>query len=277
MSLVGAVANRNVSCLNLLLTKDEHVRNTVKGASLTNLIADLLVTVVHLNANTSGCKLIGNLMSIRARLLGDRKDLNLAWAQPDRELAFVILGQNTNEALEGTKASAVNHDWLLLGAIGVNVLKLEVVRQLEVKLDGTALPRTTKAVGQMEVNLRTVERTVTLVDHVIDAHRLKCIAQALFSALPILIRTHRILWARRKLNAIWEAKLCIVSGNEVRCIRDLLSNLIRADKEVCVVLSKLTNTEQTVQSTLHLITVIKTSLSQLHRKIPIRTWLGFIN
>ena len=30
VSLVGAVANRNVSCLNLLLTKDEHVRNTVK-------------------------------------------------------------------------------------------------------------------------------------------------------------------------------------------------------------------------------------------------------
>ena len=216
-------------------------------------------------------------MSIRARLLGDRKNLDLAWAQPDRELAFVILGQNTNEALEGTKASAVNHDWLLLGAIGVNVLKLEVVRQLEVKLDGTALPRTAEAVGQMEVNLRTVESAIALVDHVLNAHRLKCVTKALFSALPILIRTHGILWACRKLNAVWEAKLCIVSGNEVRCIRDLLSNLIRADKEVCVVLSKLTNTEQTVQSTLHLVTVIKTSLSQLHRKIPIRTWLGLIN
>ena len=129
----------------------------------------------------------------------------------------------------------------------------------------------------MEVNLRTVERTVAFVDNVLNAHRLKRIAQTLLSALPILVRTHRILWARRKLNAVWEAKLCIVSGNEVRRIRDLLSNLIRADKEVCVVLSKLTNTEQAVQSTLHLVTVIKTSLSQLHRKIPIRTWLGLIN
>ena len=129
----------------------------------------------------------------------------------------------------------------------------------------------------MEVNLRTVESAIALVDHVLNAHRLKCITQALLGALPILIRTHRILWARRKLNAVWEAKLCIVSSDEVRCIRDLLSNLIRADKEVCIVLSKLTDTEQTVQSTLHLITVIKTSLSQLHRKIPIRTWLGLIN
>ena len=171
----------------------------------------------------------------------------------------------------------MNHDWLLLGAVGVNVLKLEVVRQLEVKLDGTALPRTAKAIGQMEVNLRTVESAITLVDHIIDTHRLKCITQALLSALPILIRTHGILWACRKLYTVWEAKLCIVSGNEVRCIRDLLSNLIRADKEVCIVLSKLTNTEQAVQSALHLVTVIKTSLSQLHRKIPIRTWLGLIN
>ena len=140
MSLVRTVADRNVSCLNLLLAKDEHVRNTIKGASLTNLIADLLVTVINLNANTSSCELLGNLMSIRTRLLGNRKNLDLAWAQPDRELAFVVLGQNTNEALEGTKASAVNHDWLLLGTVGVNVLKLEVVRQLEVKLDGAALP-----------------------------------------------------------------------------------------------------------------------------------------
>ena len=129
----------------------------------------------------------------------------------------------------------------------------------------------------MEVNLWTVESAIALVDNVLNAHRLKCITQALLSALPVLVRTHRILWARRKLNAVWEAKLCIVCGNEVRCIRDLLSNLIRADKEVCVVLSKLTNTEQTVQSTLHLITVIKTSLSQLHRKIPIRTWLRLVN
>ena len=171
----------------------------------------------------------------------------------------------------------MNHNRLLLGAVGVNVLKLEVVRQLEVKLDGAALPRATKAVGQMEVNLRTVERTVALINNILNAHRLKCVAQALLSALPILVRTHRILWARRKLNAIWEAKLCIVSGNEVRCIRDLLSNLIRTNEEVCIVLSKLTNTEQTVQSTLHLITMIKTSLSQLHRKISIRTWLGLIN
>ena len=69
----------------------------------------------------------------------------------------------------------MNHDWLLLGTVGVNVLKLEVVRQLEVKLDSAALPRTTKAVGQMEVNLRTIESTVALVDHVIDTHGIKCI------------------------------------------------------------------------------------------------------
>ena len=140
----------------------------------------------------------------------------------------------------------MNHDWLLLGTVGVNVLKLEVVRQLEVKLDGTALPRTAKAVGQMEVNLRTVESAVALVDHVLNAHRLKCVTKALLSALPILIRTHRILWARRKLNTIWEAKLCIVSSNKVRCVRNLLSDLIRTNKEVCIVLSKLTNTEQSV-------------------------------
>ncbi len=95
-----------------------------------------------------------------------RKNLDLAWAQPDRELAFVILGQNTNEALKRTKASAVNHDWLLLGAVGVNVLKLEIVRQLEVKLDGTALPSgdaIQSSVARAQSALRSAQTSVLAV------------------------------------------------------------------------------------------------------------------
>ena len=67
----------------------------------------------------------------------------------------------------------MNHNGLLFGAVAVNILKLKVMRKLEVKLDGTALPRATQAIGKMEVNLGPIEGAIALVEHIVDAHGLK--------------------------------------------------------------------------------------------------------
>ena len=67
----------------------------------------------------------------------------------------------------------MNHNGLLFGAVAVNVLKLKVMRELEVKLNGTALPRAAQAIRKMEVNLGSIERAITLVEHIVDAHGLK--------------------------------------------------------------------------------------------------------
>ena len=80
-----------------------------------------------------------------------------------------MLDQNTDETLDRTEYYAVDHDRAMLLAVSSNVLQFETLRQLEVKLDRTALPGTSDTVYQMEVDLRSVERTVAFVYYIKEA------------------------------------------------------------------------------------------------------------
>ena len=80
-----------------------------------------------------------------------------------------MLDQDTDETLDRTKYYAVDHDRAMLLAVSSNVLQFETLRQLEVKLDRTALPCSADRVYQMEVDLRTVECAVTFVDHIVKS------------------------------------------------------------------------------------------------------------
>lgn len=120
--LVGTVADGDVAGLDLLLAQDEHIRYAVDAAGLADLVADLLVAVVADHANAGLLQLGAHLVSVVAALLGNRKRLDLHGSQPSGELARKVLNQNTNEALDGAKAHAMQHDGALLGAVGVHVL-----------------------------------------------------------------------------------------------------------------------------------------------------------
>ena len=60
--------------------------------------------------------------------------------------------------------------WIMIGrcfqAVSTHVLCLKPLGQLEVQLDGAALPGSADGILQMEVDLRAVEGAVSLVDHV---------------------------------------------------------------------------------------------------------------
>lgn len=140
--LVGAIADGDVAGLDLLLAQNEHVGHAVDAAGLADLVADLLVAVVADHANAGLLQLGTHLVSVVAALLRNRKCLDLHGSQPSGELARKVLNQNTDKALNGAKAYAVQHDGALLGAVGVHVLQIKVERHLEVELHGTALPGT---------------------------------------------------------------------------------------------------------------------------------------
>ena len=177
-------------------------------------------------------------MGVVAALLRDGKCLDLHGGQPGGELARKVLNQNTNEALDGAKTYAVQHDGALLGAVGVHVLQVKVERHLEVKLDGTALPGTAERVLQVEVDLGAVEGAVALVDLVVHVQLLQSGAQALLGARPILVRTHGVLGAGGKLNMVLKAKLLVHGVDEVDHAHDLVGQLVGTHKQVGVVLVK---------------------------------------
>ena len=140
--LVGTIADGDVAGLDLLLAQDEHVGHAVDAAGLADLVADLLVAVVADHANAGLLQLGAHLVCVVAALLGNRKRLDLHGGQPGGELARKVLNQNTDKALDGAKAHAMQHDGTLLGAVGVHVLQVKVERHLEVELDSAALPGT---------------------------------------------------------------------------------------------------------------------------------------
>ena len=275
--LVGTIADGDVAGLDLLLAQDEHVGNAVDAAGLANLVADLLVAVVADHANAGLLQLGAHLVGVVAALLRNGKCLDLHGRQPGGELARKVLNQNTDEALDGAKAHAMQHDGALLGAVGVHVLQVKVERHLEVELDGTTLPGTAKRVLQVEVDLGAVEGAVALVDLVVHVQLLQSGAQAFLGASPVLVRTHGVLGAGGKLNVILKAKLLVHGVDEVNHAHDLVGQLVGTHKQVGVVLVKAAHAEQAVQSAAQLVAVHQANLAGADGQLAIGVRLGGVH
>ena len=108
----------------------------------------------------ASCGNAGSVQAVALRLKGSA--LTCTGASQVGELARKVLNQNTDKALDGAKAHAVQHDGALSGAVGVHVLRSKVERHLEVELDGTALPGATEPSPPSEVDLGAVEGAVAL-------------------------------------------------------------------------------------------------------------------
>ena len=85
----------------------------------------------------------------------DGYDKHLSRTQPERPASSTVLSQNTDESLQATINSTMDHNWTLeawfgrvlgswhagidVGCVGSHVFELEALRELEVELDGGTL------------------------------------------------------------------------------------------------------------------------------------------
>ena len=77
-----------------------------------------------------------------------------------------MFDQDTDEPLDGTEDDPVDHDRPVPLVVRSHVGDVEPLGHLEVQLDSTALPGPSEDVLQVEVDLGSVERAVSLVDDV---------------------------------------------------------------------------------------------------------------
>ena len=103
-----------------------------------------------------------------------------------------MFGQDTDKSFDRAEYNTVNHNRSVLFAVRTCVFKFKSHRQLEVKLDSTALPRSAERVFKMEVNLRTVECTVALVYNVRKSQTVKSLTQTLCSHIPVFLTAHTV-------------------------------------------------------------------------------------
>src|SRR5690606_24479338 len=122
--------------------------------------ADLLVSQVNLGPEALSAQGFLHFLGKRRLLVGDIHDHRLGGSQPGRERPFVMLDQDTDEALERPQDSPVQHDRVPAIVVFADVLGAQTYRQVEVQLQGTALPDATQTILQRE--FRSEEHTSEL-------------------------------------------------------------------------------------------------------------------
>ena len=108
-------------------------------------------------------------------------------------LAGVLLDQNPHEPLHRAQDGPVDHHGRLFRVILCNVGQLEPLRHGEIELERAELPGTFQAILDMEVDLRSVERPIALVDLERDLLMLQSRLEGVGASPPDFIRADVIL------------------------------------------------------------------------------------
>ena len=188
-----------------------------------------------------------------------------------------MLDQNADKALDRAEYHAVNHDWAVLLSVRSHILQLKPLGQLEVQLNRSALPGTSDAVHQMEVNLRAVEGSVSLVDDIGKTQLVQSSLKGRGRHLPVLVASHGILGTGGQLHMVLEAEQGIGIIDQSYHALDLILDLLRRHENMRIVLGEAAHTHQAMQLAGFLVTVHQAKLTHADGQIPVGTGLGSVH
>lgn len=101
----------------------------------------------------------------------DWEDVDLDWGKEGWEGTAEVLGDDADESLNRTEDDAVEHDRHDLLAVLVDVVAVESLWEVDIKLDGSALPGSAHAVFEFEVELWTIESAIFWINGVFVSAR----------------------------------------------------------------------------------------------------------
>ncbi|MCY1292966.1 hypothetical protein D9M70_422090 [compost metagenome] len=181
-----------------------------------------------------------------------------------------MLDQHADEALEGTENRAVQHDRALTVVIFGDIAGIQALWQVRIVLQGAALPVTTEAVLQGELDLRAIESTLPRLVFPGQTGLVQRISQSTFSAIPQLVGTHTLCRTSGQLHGnVREAEVLVDLKGQLDEIGRLLLYLIFGAEDVGVVLGETTHAHDAVQRAGRLVTVTGTEFGQTQRQVTI--------
>lgn len=224
--------------------KDEVVLRQLAGA-------DLLLQRVSSDINIDiELVILQDLLDLPCIVIDSRHNRynqDLTRADPERPLAAKVLGDDTQKPLETANDRAVNDNGagtagcglvglgvclllrFLLGSLGLfasHILELEVEGCLVVELDGGTLELSLESISNRNVDLRTVESTISFVNSPVVALELgHGLLQLLFGVVPRLELTEILFGTSGKLELKGEAEQSIYGLQEVKESFDFRFNL----------------------------------------------------
>src|SRR5690554_3059662 len=232
--------------------------------------ADLLIPQVCLDSNANFLQALFEIHGKFALGIGDRHDHCLFRRQPQRHGAGIVLDQNADKAFKGTQDSTVEHNRGLALAIFIDILRTQPSRQIEIELQGTALPNAIETVAQRKLNLGTIESAFARLQRPLQPSGIQRRLQPALGTLPQRRLAHEILRARRefKLNLI-EAQLAVNLQSQGDKGLGLALDLPLGTENVGIILGKTAHPHQATQRTGGLVTVTTAELCQTQRQITV--------
>ena len=160
----------------------------------------------------------------------------------------------------------------MLLVVASDIFKFETLRKVVVHLDCSELPLSSYGILHHEVELRTIECCLTILDDCIESLLSSRLDDGCLSLLPVLVRTDVLLCIVRVTERYLCNVLIEVQGlehikDDVDDLAELLLDLIRTTEQVGIILSEAAHTGESVKLTALLVTVHGTELCKPDREL----------
>ena len=176
------------------------------------------------------------------------------------------------KALDAAERSTVNHDRAFLGAIGVDILKLEALGEIVVHLDGTKLPLAAEGILNHEIKFWSVEGCFAVLYLGRESFLFAGLDDSPFGPLPVLFATDVLLAVHFVAERYLSLELIELEHlehilDQIDNLLELILELVRTHVHVGVVLSETADSGKSVQLTALLIPVHCSELRKADGKL----------
>ena len=262
------VPHREGVALRLAAAGHQHVGG-LEQLGLADLVAQLFVAVVDLNAKALGAEAGRDGMAVVHLLIADRHDDGLHRGEPGGEGAGDMLDEDADEPLKAAEDGTMDDDGRLLRVLAIGVGELEPAGQLEVELDGGALPLSAERIDDVEVDLGAVEGAVAVIDDEGDVVGVERPLERGLGLVPECRLAHEVGGTGGELHAELQVEEGVDALDHADDVRDLLLDLLLGHKEVGIVLRELAHAEQAVEGAREFVAVQDLAFGYAQRKVAI--------
>src|SRR5579875_3462166 len=252
---------------------DQNVRDLL-GLPEANLVSELLVRRVDLDAEAAVAQRIPDDPGILELMLGDRDDDGLHRSEPGREVPAEVLDQHAEKSLHRTGESTMDHDRRVVGPVAPAVRQAETLGEDEVDLNRPELPTPSERIVQVDVELGTVERAAAFIELIREAAPGQGLANRFFGDC---VGRAALLARREEILEVVELERLHQPQRLIEGLLELTLELLRRTEEVRVVLGEATDAGESMERPAALEAIDRPEFRVTQRQIAVRMRLALVD
>src|SRR6266536_5292337 len=266
--LLPAAAAHREAVVRLAVAVDDRERDLLHLGGADPL-ADRLRRLADLDPVAVGAEPLAECARLLEMRLAHREDPDLHRCEPEWERAGVLLREDADEPLERAVERTVDDEHRMLHVVRPHVGEPETLRHLPVELNRPELPGAAQRVGDVQVDLRPVERALARADDILDLLALERGLDLALGEVPLGVAAELVVRPRRELRPRLEPEAAVERAEVVDAAVELRRHLLLRAEDVRVVLRHVPDAREPVQRTRQLVAVQRRRLGVAERQVAI--------